>query len=1112
MDKSREGRLIGHMAAMLKTHASVGRTIADASDEGQLLHGVCQDLVANRGYRSAWIILLDHERRVNRWAQSGLDDHFAALLERFQECRFTSCVREALETSLPVIFAEPFSACGDCPLAESYDNFSGLSIRLHAGGEVFGVLTVAIPNNLVVEAQESDLFADLGESISQGIRRLRQYETLRQQTERLLQYERIISRVDDLMSIVNRQYRYIVVNDAYEREFGKLRQEIEGRTIGDLVGEEFFRTKVQPRLDEAFAGREICFEIIMSDKGSEAIHRRVQYHPVRDHNGDVAEVVITAHDITDRRRGEKALLAAAACLTVLANDSPLDERLSLVTRTLQKITQISRAHIFRNETDSQNALCMTQLHESCAPGVTSHLLDPRLQRLPYSEVSPSFLPALQAGRPFAQIVKDMPEAGRALLEEQGIVSLLALPIFCGDLWWGFLGMDNCVTGRMWREDEISLLEMVSRAVGLALLRARSEQALLDKQEELDRYFTSSLDLLCIANIRGEFVRLNPQWEDVLGYPLEELIGRRFLDLIHPDDREKTRSAISTLSQQGVILNFENRYLCRDTSYRWIEWRAKLQGDLVYAAARDITARKNAEEELRRANILLQSIIDVMPGSLSVMDTQYSVVNTNRFKAQSIFGEKTSSVEVLGQKCFKLFQNRDVPCPWCKMEEVFSTGNSVFEVTQPGDPREIVTNRAFQVYLNPIKDEDGNIMGVVEFGLDITELRRAKELALSANQAKSEFLANMSHELRTPLNGIMGMLQLLGLTGLNPEQEDYALTGLQSCERLIRLLTDILDLSRIESGKMSIQSEPLELHQVLSQLKALFTPVIRQDGISFELEIDPEIPLQLLGDAARLQQVLTNMVGNALKFTHGGSVSLRASLLPETREGQCRVLFSIADNGIGIPDDKLGTLFRPFSQVSQGYTRSYQGAGLGLSICKRLVELMGGGISVESEEGVGTVMHFTTAFGIAPPLKTDASQVLPPQRRIREGLKILVVEDDHVSSVSVAMILRKFETEPIRVEDGRQALAALSREAFDLVLMDVQMPVMDGVETTQAIRAGSVGNEMKSVPIIALTAYAMNGDRERFLEAGMDDYLAKPVSMADLERILLKYSPIEKTQP
>jgi PAS domain S-box-containing protein len=901
--------------------------------------------------------------------------------------------------------------------------------------------------------------------------------------------------------------RYTFANPAQARLLGYESPEELIASITDIATEIYVDPKERIEFMRALEahGAVVNFECRFRHRNGSVIWVSVNAFAVRDADGKVSQYQGFSSDITVRKHSEKVLLAAASCLTVLSGNSPLDERLAQVTKTLQMITNISRAHIFRNEMDPSKGLCMTQIHESCAPGIHSHLDDLRLQRLPYSEASPLFFAAMQAGKPFAQLVRDLPEKGRALLEEQGIVSLLALPIFCEDSWWGFLGMDNCASDRNWRKDEISLLEMVSGAVGLALSRARSEQALLDKQEELDLYFTSSLDLLCIANSQGEFVRLNPQWEEVLGYPLEELIGRNFLELVHPDDREKTLGAISVLVQQEAVLNFENRYLCRDGSYRWIEWRSKPQGDFIYAAARDITGRKQVEEELRRANIRLQSIIDVMPGSLCVMDTGYRVINANKVKVQSFFGDTTGEMEIFGKKCFELFQNRDHPCPWCKMEEVLSTGNSVFEVTHPADPREIVTGRAFQLYLNPIKDEGGNILGVVEYGLDITELRSAKEQALAANQAKSEFLANMSHELRTPLNGIMGMLQLLGLTGLDAEQEDYALTGLQSCERLIGLLTDILDLSRIESGKMSIHSESLELARIFNHLRTLFFPASRQSGISFEFEIDPAIPPRLLGDAARLQQVLTNVVGNAFKFTHGGSVNLHATLLPPSTEGRCRVLFSVADNGIGIPDDKLGDLFKPFSQVSQGYTRSYQGAGLGLSICKRLVELMGGSISVESQEGAGTTVYFTTTFDMAPPLEEDAHQPAVSPGRIRERLKILVVEDDHVSSVSVAMILRKFKTEPTRVEHGRQALAALGRETFDLVLMDVQMPVMDGVEATQAIRAGLAGERPRSIPIIALTAYAMNQDRERFLQAGMDDYLAKPVSMGELERILVKYS-------
>jgi PAS domain S-box-containing protein len=814
--------LIDHLTSMLKAYALVGRVIAEARDEGSLVEDVCQALVSARGYRNAWIIILDRHGLATRWFQAGVGEEFAAILSRFLEGNLTACAKRALHSGQVIGVTEPLRECGDCPMAAIYDDQAGLSMRLESEGEIFGVLSVSIPRDLVMEERERELFKDLGESIAHGIRRVRQSALVREQTERLLHYERIISRISDRMSIVNSRHEYLVVNAAYEREFGKPRQEIEGRPVAELMGEDVFNARIKQRLDAAFAGQECSFEDEYSGKSGETLFRKVLYHPLHDAMGNVSEVIITTRDITARKKAEEALRSS--------------------------------------------------------------------------------------------------------------------------------------------------------------------------REQFELAIRGSNDGIWDWDLRTGTLFLSDKWKEQLGYADHELPNQfeTFEKLLHPDDKPLVLSKIKHfLGDRFDRYSHEFRMLHKDGTLRWIHARGEAVRNKQGAVERmagshtDITARKHAEEELRNA----------------------------------------------------------------------------------------------------------------------------KEQAMAANQAKSEFLANMSHELRTPLNGIMGMLQLLGLTGLNAEQEDYALTGLQSCERLIRLLTDILDLSRIESGKMSIQKEPLELSALLNQLQALFIPAIRQNGISFELKIDPAIPSRLLGDAARLQQVLTNMVGNALKFTHGGEVTLQASLLPISKDGQCRVLFSVADSGIGIPDDKLDCLFRPFSQVSQGYTRNYQGAGLGLSICKRLVELMGGNIAVESEEGVGTVMHFTAVFDMAPSLESDAARFDSSPGRIREGLKILVVEDDHVSSVSVAMILRKLKTEPTRVDDGRQALAALSRADFDLVLMDVQMPAMDGVETTQAIRAGSAGEKKRSVPIIALTAYAMSGDRERFLLAGMDDYLAKPVSMADLERVLLKYSRI-----
>ena len=524
---------------------------------------------------------------------------------------------------------------------------------------------------------------------------------------------------------------------------------------------------------------------------------------------------------------------------------------------------------------------------------------------------------------------------------------------------------------------------------------------------------------------------------------------------------------------------------------------------VIAIIEDVTQRKRDEEALRRMNLQLQSILDALPGSLNVIGVDYTLISSN---TRSRDHADETSRDPAGSKCHELLYARISPCPWCKMGEVLATGRPVFEVTQPDDPRERATGRAYQFYVNPITDGEGGLLGIVEYGLDVTELRRVKEQALAASEAKSAFLANMSHELRTPLNGIMGMLQLLAMTGLDKEQEDFTATAVISCKRLVSLLSDILDLSRIDAGMLQIRNEPVDLVEVMSQTWDLFLPIAKENGVELHLEFDPDIPRLLLGDATRVQQILTNLVGNALKFTPEGQVALEAARLSSTRPNECRVLFSVTDTGIGIPDDKVDSLFRPFSQVNEGYTRSYQGAGLGLSICKRLAELMGGHISVVSELGVGTTMFVSLSFGLSDRVSVQAGvgrhSFSAPEL---EGLAVLLVEDDPLSAVTATKLLQKVGVRATHAENGQQALYALREGSFDLVLMDVQMPVMDGAEATRAIRAGQAGEGVRSIPIVALTAYAMDGDREKFLAAGMDGYIAKPVEIADLVGTLTSFA-------
>lgn len=351
-----------------------------------------------------------------------------------------------------------------------------------------------------------------------------------------------------------------------------------------------------------------------------------------------------------------------------------------------------------------------------------------------------------------------------------------------------------------------------------------------------------------------------------------------------------------------------------------------------------------------------------------------------------------------------------------------------------------------------------------------------------------------------------MLQILLDTSLTEEQSEYVVNATNASQRLSHLLSDILDLSRVEAGKMLIRNSPINLENILNNIKELFYPTLKQSGLTIRHSISSSLPHQLLGDEIRILQVLVNLVGNALKFTKSGGVSITLSPLTTTDPDKCKILFIIADTGVGIPDDKLSTLFQPFSQVSKGYRRDHQGAGLRLVITKRLVTLMGGNIAVESVVGKGTTIYFTCFLDISKtdetvhPLKQPGSVVIQDAQTLKD-LRILMAEDEHINSLAASRLLAKNGADVVVVENGNEALKALRQSSFDLVLMDIQMPIMDGVEATKAIRKGRAGNTNRAIPIIALTAYAMTGDVDTFLAAGMNAYQAKPVNIETLYKAI-----------
>jgi PAS domain S-box-containing protein len=545
-------------------------------------------------------------------------------------------------------------------------------------------------------------------------------------------------------------------------------------------------------------------------------------------------------------------------------------------------------------------------------------------------------------------------------------------------------------------------------------------------------------------------------------------------------------------------------------------RAELEGRVGERTAdllRTVEEVLAAEEAVRKGKERLQAVLESVDDVIVELDAEGVFINVWNRHGELLMRPKE---EVAGRSFGELFPGilaQQMKEASARVLDTGRTENLEYEVEVPAGLR------WFSARMSRIPGEAGERPTICAVIRDITEsraaedeLKRAKDAAEAASEAKSEFLANMSHEIRTPMNGILGMTELTLDTQLTREQREYLVTVKNSADALLVVINDILDFSKIEAGKLEFDPVDFNLRLCLGETMETLALRAQQRGLEFACRIQPDVEEWVTGDPGRLRQVLVNLIGNAIKFTERGEVVLEVD--KENQDKKSVTLhFTVHDTGIGIPEEKLGLIFDAFTQADSSMSRRYGGTGLGLAITRRLVEMMDGRIWANSEAGQGSTFHFTAQFGKAVAPRISVSQFEPEvvgearalaKQEGRPGMRILLAEDNAVNRLVATRLLEKGGYEVVVAENGREAVDLAGRWDVQLVLMDVQMPEMDGFEATRALREKEKGTGLH-LPIVAMTAHAMKGDREKCLAAGMDDYLTKPIRSAQLFKLLEHYA-------
>jgi PAS domain S-box-containing protein len=650
---------------------------------------------------------------------------------------------------------------------------------------------------------------------------------------------------------------------------------------------------------------------------------------------------------------------------------------------------------------------------------------------------------------------------------------------------------------------------------LSRVRLRVDQLKAEGVTDFRRYFDDHPEELAASAREVRVVDVNRQTLKMFEAPDKKTLLGDLSPVMTPETHQAVKEEIASLAEgkRRMTLDTVNRTLTGREVH--INLSAALAPgsektwDRLIVSIIDITARRRAEAALNERERILRTILNSNPEAQFLTDTNGTIIEANFALARRLNRPQDSLV---GANIYDLLPPALAESRRGKLETVARTRRPIrFEDERDG--------RYIDNYIHPITDGHDRVTGLAVLAVDITdrkqieaELIRAKEAAEDASRAKSRFLAAMSHEIRTPMNAIIGMSNLALQGDLSPEQRENITAARNAANHLLALINDVLDLTRIESGRISLESVDFDVHELVRQIVSTFEAQIVDRPVDLSLTVAPEADRYVRGDPNRLRQILINLIGNAIKFTEEGEI--RTSLRPGTpapagdgSETSIELCFSVSDTGIGISSDRLESIFDRFEQEDRSTSRKYGGTGLGLTISRELAEMMGGRMTVESTPGLGSTFSFTARFapGNADRLTRKRRRTEAPGLRSERSLRILLAEDNEMNALLARKLLSRLGHETTVVENGAEALDALRSDCFDLVLMDVEMPEMNGFDATIRIRRGEAGEENRFIPVIAMTAHALAEFRDRAESVGMNDFVTKPFDFTELNTTIDRLS-------